>query len=70
MDFITVHNKQIVPVEIKSRVKGGMKSLRVFLDSHPHVTTALKISESMFATQGNLIEFPLYGIAAWFVNSN
>lgn len=66
VDFITVQNKQIVPVEIKSRVKGGMKSLRVFLESHPHVRASLKISEGMFAIQENLIEFPLYGIAAWF----
>ena len=27
VDFIIVKNKQVVPVEVKARIKGGMKSL-------------------------------------------
>ncbi|MBS0629498.1 MAG: ATP-binding protein [Verrucomicrobia bacterium] len=65
VDFIAVRDHQIVPVEVKSGIKGGMKSLRVFLDTHPKSTIGVKISEGQFSKHGNLEEIPLYGLASW-----
>jgi len=42
-----------------------MKSLRVFLDSHPKSSIGIKISEGQFSKHGNLEEIPLYGLASW-----
>lgn len=65
VDFITAKEGNIVPVEVKSRVKGGMKSLRLFLETHPKSTYGVKISEGPFSKHGNLEEIPLYGLAGW-----
>lgn len=65
VDFISVKNSQVVPVEVKARLKGGMKSLKVYLAIHPNTELALKISEGQFARQDHLLEIPLYAVAHW-----
>ena len=65
VDFITIKNKQVVPVEVKARLKGGMKSLKVYFETHPKTKIALKISEGQFAKQDHLQEIPLYAIEYW-----
>lgn len=67
VDFVTARKKQIVPVEVKVRSKGGMKSLRVYLDTHPEAHYGVKISERPFSLHGHLEEVPLYGISGWLI---
>ncbi len=62
VDFITIHNKMITPVEVKSKIKGGLKSLNVFLNNHPKSPYGIKISEGMFHKHKNLHEIPLYAV--------
>lgn len=64
VDFITIKKKQIIPVEVKSRIKGGMKSLNLFLETHPKSPYGIKISENPFSRHANLEEIPLYGVAS------
>ena len=63
VDFITIYNKMIVPVEAKFKIKGGMKSLNVFLSKHPKSLYGIKISEGMFSKHDHLREIPLYGVS-------
>lgn len=65
VDFVVVKNRDIVPVEVKSGTRGGLKSMHIFLDSHPASRYGVKISEHPFAMHGNVREVPLYGIEAW-----
>lgn len=65
VDFIFTRDSQIFPVEVKSGVKGGMKSIHVFLESHPHSTYGPKISQNVYSQSGRLINVPLYGLEAW-----
>lgn len=59
----------VVPVEVKSGIKGGMKSLKSFLDNHPKSQLGLKISNNVPAKQDSLEEIPLYGIEGWLTDS-
>lgn len=70
VDFVIAKNGNIIPVEVKSSQKGSMKSLQLFLESHPHSKYGLKISEGFFAKQKNLIEIPLYGLEGWFARDS
>lgn len=65
VDFVVVHGRKIVPVEVKSGIQGGLKGLRLFMASHPASIQGVKISEHPFASHDNLREVPLYGIEAW-----
>lgn len=65
VDFIAAKNKTIVPIEVKAGTKGGMKSLKYFLETHPRSTYGIKISEGLYSKHGNIEEIPLYGITGW-----
>lgn len=65
VDFLIVKNTKVIPVEVKSGIKGGMKSVKSFLDSHPKSQLALKISNNIPGKQDSLEEIPLYGIEGW-----
>lgn len=65
VDFLAVKDGIVVPVEVKSSVKGGLKSMHLFLKAHAHSKYGLKISEQNFSSHGNITEIPLYGIEAW-----
>ena len=56
---------EIVPVEVKSGTKGGMKSMNVFLDNHSNSTYGLKISQSIKQQNQRVQEITLYGLEGW-----
>lgn len=68
VDFLFPKKGKIIPVEVKSGIKGGMKSLKSFLDTHPNSTRGLKISNNVYSMQPSLEEIPLYGIDQWVNN--
>lgn len=65
VDMLFTEDNMVVPVEIKSGQRGGLKSMQVFLHSHPNSKYGLKISEMEFSLHGNIREIPLYGVEAW-----
>lgn len=65
VDLLFAKEGAVIPVEVKSGTKGGLKSIQLFLDTHPHSPYGLKISEGVFATHGRVREIPLYGVEAW-----
>lgn len=67
VDFVISKNGDIIPVEVKSAAKGRMKSMHLFLESHPNSSFGLKISTGGFAKHNNLVEIPLYGMEGWFL---
>lgn len=65
VDFLFVKKGIVVPVEVKAGIKGGMKSLKSFLATHPKSPIGLKISNNIFSKQDSLEEIPLYGLDTW-----
>lgn len=69
VDYVIAKNGKILPIEVKSATKGGMKSLRVFMEAK-HLTRAVRISLEPF---GNIKEgdaeikiIPLYSIKSLY----
>ena len=69
VDFIVLKQGHIVPVEVKSTHKGHMKSLHLFLASHPNSAFGVKLSTGPFARHHHLIEIPLFALESYFLNS-
>jgi uncharacterized protein len=65
IDLVVTKKTDIVPIEIKSGKQGSMKSMYVFLDSHPRTRYGLKISDGLYARYENIQEIPLYGLKQW-----
>jgi predicted AAA+ superfamily ATPase len=62
VDFVVQKNNDIIPVEVKSAKDGRMRSLHLYLESHPGSPYGLKIAEHLFSQHGNIKEIPLYAI--------
>ena len=68
VDFVTLKNGFIIPIEVKSSVKGRLRSLNLFLERSTNSPYGLKISEGPFSKHQNLIEIPFYAIQSWMAN--
>ncbi len=66
VDFLLHKDNVIIPAEVKSGSKGGMKSLQLFLATHKNSPYGLKIAEGIFVKHNNIHEIPLYGLESWF----
>lgn len=67
VDFVTLKDQKIVPIEVKAGTTGHLRSMHAFLDSHSNSNYGLKIAENLFSQHDNIIEIPLYGIEAWLL---
>jgi uncharacterized protein len=70
VDFIIQKDSNIIPVEVKSAKDGRMRSLHLYLESHPESPYGLKIAEHLFSQQSRIQEIPLYGIESWITKSD
>jgi predicted AAA+ superfamily ATPase len=69
VDFLFVKEANIIPVEVKSGSKGQLKSLQLFLQTHPKIPAGLKISEAPYHKDNSLITLPFYMLEAWIKKS-
>lgn len=65
IDFVILKGGEIVPIEVKSSQTGAMKSMHLFLESHPNSSYGVKISTGGFAHYDTIVEIPLYALEAW-----
>ncbi len=65
VDFLFIRQGKIVPAEVKSGHSGRLKSLQLFLASHPASNYGVKISESNEADFGVIEAIPFYAIQGW-----
>ena len=61
MDYLGASGGRIYPVEVKSGVRGSMKSLRLFM-AEKHVDMGVRISLENFATLPDVRILPLYAV--------
>ena len=65
IDFITQHNGEIIPIEIKSAKNTKSKSLQSFMsDFHPK--RAVKSSLNIYGKNNNIYTIPLYRISDFY----
>ena len=62
VDYLIQQRENIIPVEVKARCKGGMKSLRLFMEEKKS-PYAYRISSENFSEYDNIKVFPLYAIS-------
>jgi len=63
VDYVIQKGTEIIPIEVKSGVKGKMQSLRLFL-SERKIKKGVRISLDKFSIQNNLWNYPLYAISS------
>ena len=65
VDFLTVIENRVIPVEVKSGKTGRLKSLRIFLDEHPESPFAIRFSLHELSWHDQILSIPLYMVGQW-----
>jgi len=60
VDYLTVIKDMIIPVEIKSGKEGTLKSMKLFLETHPHSPYGIRLYGGMPNRVNNIRSLPLY----------
>ncbi len=63
VDYLIQKGTEIIPIEVKSGIRGKMQSLRLFL-SERKIKKGVRISLDKFSIQDNLWNYPLYAISS------
>lgn len=64
IDFVVERDAQIIPIEVKSKVGGAMKSLHLFL-SEKNAPYAIKISQAPWSIHGPIRNIPFYAMGQY-----
>lgn len=62
VDYLTVQNNNIVPIEVKSGKTGAMQSMNIFLKSKK-LPKGIRISGENFSSYDNIEVYPLYAVS-------
>ena len=65
VDYVLAVGNQMLPIEVKSGSVGTLKSMQLFLSSHPEVKFGIKSSLDNFCHAGKIRSIPLYALGAW-----
>jgi len=63
VDYLTVRNDTIIPIEIKSGKEGSLKSMKIFLEEHPQTPYGIRFYGGMPNIANNIRSYPLYCVA-------
>lgn len=62
VDYLTVQNNNIIPIEVKSGKRGAMQSMNIFLKSK-NLEKGIRISGENFSSYNNIEVCPLYAVS-------
>lgn len=68
LDYLISKGQEIIPVKVKSELGTNLKSLRLFLDSHPNSKYGVRFSNHNYSIFDNLHSYPLYAVSALYPN--
>ena len=69
IDYLVEHKGQVIPLEVKSGVAGKLRSMHLFLESHPDSPFGVKVSLDNFSRLDKIQSIPLYAFGSWISRS-
>lgn len=60
VDYVIQKNEMIIPIEVKSGEGSTLKSMHIFLESHPKSRLGIRFSTHNFSVFQNIHSYPLY----------
>ncbi len=66
VDYLMQNQESIIPVEAKSGLGGSLKSLQLFLQSHPESSFGVRFSIHNYSVFDHIHSYPLYAVAGIF----
>jgi hypothetical protein len=66
VDYVIADKNRIIPIEVKGGKGSTLRSLHVFLESHPQITHGVRFSIQNYSIYDAVRSYPLYAVAALF----
>jgi predicted AAA+ superfamily ATPase len=63
VDYIIQHNERIIPIEVKSGIRGKMQSMRLFIAEH-NTKKGIRLSLENFADYEDIDVYPIYAVSS------
>lgn len=70
IDFLTQINQNVIPIEVKAGNSKRIKSMQIFLESHPNSSYGLRFSADNYSVYQKINSYPLYAVAKPFVDTS
>lgn len=70
VDYLVQIKDQVVPIDVKAGQSKRIKSMQIFLDSHPHCSCGLRFSSDNYSTYQKIVSYPLYAVVKPFVDAS
>ncbi|MFH1831779.1 MAG: ATP-binding protein [bacterium] len=70
IDYLLQLNSVVVPVEVKAGLGSTLKSMHVFLESHPKSPYGIRFSAQNYSVHNNIHSYPLYAVAKIMSDKN
>jgi len=64
IDYLIQAGENIIPIEVKSGAGTTLKSMHLFLESHPQTPFGIRFSTQNYSKHDKVQSFPLYAVAA------
>ena len=64
VDYLTARNQGVLPIEVKSGYGSTLKSLHLFLKSHPDCKSSVRFSVRNYHSDASMLSLPLYAVAS------
>ncbi len=62
IDYVTVIDDDIIPIEVKSGKTGTLKSIRIFINNKKNCQYGIQFSQRNFNAERDIKQYPLYAI--------
>lgn len=70
IDYLMQQEQKIIPVEVKSGAGTGLKSMRIFLETHRETPYGVRFCTQQYSHHENLFSYPLYAVAQVCAGNN
>lgn len=70
VDYLVQLKEKVVPIEVKAGTSLRIKSMHIFLDSHPNSSYGMRFSAHNYEIEQRVHTYPLYSVAKPFFDTN
>ncbi len=70
IDYLIQLKDQVVPIEVKAGASKRIKSMQLFLESHPHSSFGIRFWAQPGEIHDKIHSYPLYAVAAALIENN
>lgn len=70
IDYLVQIKEKVIPIEVKAGSSKRIKSMQIFLESHPNSIESIRFSTDNYSSYQHLNSYPIYAVAKSFLDTS